>query len=141
MAEVQIDNHPPQPRKKGIYVGAPKCFILEEACQNINRSFKGFGCYLVGSAIERPDWRDIDVRFIMSDDEFRAEFPDAGPIEEGRWELDPKWILLTVAISERLSRQTGLPVDFQFQPQSHANARHKGMRNALGLIFSKDNME
>ena len=101
----------PQKRTKGVYVGAPACFALEAACQDINRAFSGFGCYLVGSALERPDWRDIDVRFIMSDEAFRAEFPSAGPIEHARWEFDPKWILLTVSISERLSKLTGLPVD------------------------------
>lgn len=127
----------PVPRKKATYVGAPACFALEEACQVINRAFDGFGCYLVGSALERPDWRDIDVRFIMRDEEFAALFPDAGPLNEHRWEFDPRWILLTVSISERLSKQTGLPVDFQFQPQTHANERHKGPRNALGLRFAK----
>lgn len=130
-----------KPRKKLVYVGAPACFVLEEACKAINDAFEGFGCYLVGSALERPNWRDIDVRFIMADDEFSAEFPHAGPVEHARWEFDPKWTLLTIAISERLSRQTGLPVDFQFQPQSHANAKHRGMRNALGLRFAKQEAE
>jgi hypothetical protein len=131
-------NEGPEPagRKKGVYVGAPACFALEMACQDINRAFGGFGCYLVGSALERPDWRDIDVRLIMADEAFRAEFPGAGPIAHGRWEFDPKWLLLTVAISERLSKLTGLPVDFQFQPQTHANDKHKKPRNALGLRFA-----
>ncbi|HEY4136505.1 MAG TPA: hypothetical protein VGO34_14970 [Alphaproteobacteria bacterium] len=126
---------PPAKRKKGIYVGAPACFALELACQDINRAFGGFGCYLVGSALERADWRDIDVRFIMTDAEFDKEFP--GTRERGIWEFDPKWLLMTVAISERLSKLTGLPVDFQFQPQTHANERHKGRRNALGMIIEK----
>lgn len=126
----------PQPkRKKGIYVGAPACFVLERECQFLSRAF-GNRCYLVGSAMERPDWRDIDVRLIMDDDDFLALFPGAGPVAENRWEFDARWIVLTTAISEQLSRQTGLPVDFQFQPRSHANERHKGMRNALGLIFA-----
>src|SRR6478609_9509604 len=76
-------------RAKGSHVGAPACFALEAACQDINRAFGGFGCYLVGSALERPDWRDIDVRFIMSDDEFTAEFPHT--LKSGTWEFDPKW--------------------------------------------------
>ncbi len=134
-------DEPPLKRIKGSYVGAPACFALTQACQDINRAFKGFGCYLVGSAMERPDWRDIDVRFIMSDEEFDAEFPGTRENGNGSWEFDPKWILLTVAISERLSKVTGLPVDFQFQPQTHANERHKGRRNALGLIFSSDPVE
>lgn len=125
-------------RQKGVYVGAPACFLLEKECQFLHQAFGGFGCYLVGSALERPDWRDVDVRFIMTDEEFETLFPDAGGVERCRWEFDARWILLTTAISAHLSRATGLPVDFQFQPQTHANARHKGPRNALGLIFAKE---
>jgi hypothetical protein len=125
----------PPKRKKSVYVGAPACFSLELACQPINRAFGGFGCYLVGSALERPDWRDIDVRYIMTDEEFAAEFP-AVNMAAHNWEFDPKWILLTTGISAYLSKASGLPVDFQFQPQTHANERHKGPRNALGLEFA-----
>lgn len=123
----------PKSRTKGIYVGAPACFALELACQHLNAAFGEFGCYVVGSALERPDWRDVDVRFIMEDAAFEAEFPGAGPISHNRWEFDPKWLVLTTSISKWLSDQTSLPIDFQFQPQSHANARHKGKRNAVGM--------
>ena len=122
-----------QPRKKAPYVGAPAIFALEQACQQINAAFDGFGCYLVGSALERPDWRDVDVRLIMADEEFDALFPDAGRT----WEFHPRWLLLTVAISGWLSKITGLPIDFQFQPQTHANKIHSGPRHALGLFVSK----
>lgn len=118
-------------RRKGIHVGAPACFALELACQHIAASFPGFGCYLVGSALERPDWRDVDVRFIMSDNDFAGLFPDAD-MNTGNWEFDSRWLLLTVSISAWLSEQSGLPIDFQFQPQTHANERHKGRRNSLG---------
>ncbi|HEV7658845.1 MAG TPA: hypothetical protein VGO55_03265 [Allosphingosinicella sp.] len=123
------------PRRKGIYVGAPACFALELACQQVVAAFGGFGCgglYLVGSALARPDWRDIDLRLILPDDEFAALFPNASD----HWEFDERWLLLTVSISERLSKLTGLPIDFQFQPQTHANERHTGARSALGLRFS-----
>jgi hypothetical protein len=122
-------------RKKSIYVGAPACFALEQCCQQINDAFGGFHCYLVGSALERPDWRDIDVRYIMSDEEFSKMFPDC--TAEGHWESDPRWLLLTVSISGWLRTVTGLPVDFQIQPQTHANERHKGMRSAVGLRIAK----
>lgn len=127
----------PPKRTKAVYVGAPACFHLELACQDLNRAFGGFGCYLVGSALQRPDWRDIDVRLIMSDAAFAAEFPGTFRDGHGTWEFDAKWLVMTTAISDWLSKRTGLPVDFQFQPQSHANARHKGQRSALGLRFSK----
>lgn len=120
-------------RKKQVYVGAPACFALEQACQQINDAFGDFGCYLVGSALQRPDWRDIDVRYIMPDDAFAQLFPTAGK----HWEHDPRWLLLTVSISNWLKIVTGLPVDFQIQPQTHANDKHKGLRSALGLRIAK----
>jgi len=118
---------------KGVYIGAPACFALEQACQHVRAAFGSFGIYQVGSSLERQDWRDVDLRYILPDDEFAGLFPDAGD----HWEQDPRWLLLTVAISDWLSKHSGLPVDFQFQPQTHANARHKGRRNAIGLRFAK----
>lgn len=120
-------------RQKGIYIGAPACFALDMAVRPVVQAFEALGCYVVGSALERPDWRDVDVRLMMTDDAFAREFPDA---HDGLWELDPRWLLLTVAISAHLSKLTGLPVDFQFQPQTHANTRHSGQRQAIGLTLS-----
>lgn len=127
----------PKRRVKGVYIGAPACFALELACQHLNEAFDDFGCYLVGSTLERSDWRDVDVRFIMRDDEFYKLFPDVRPDCPGTWEFDPRWLIMTTSISQWLSQQTGLPVDFQFQPQSHANKHHKGPRSALGIRTSK----
>ncbi len=77
----------------------------------------------------------MDVRLILSDDEFAALFPNAGYA----WECDPRWLVMTVAISERLTKVTGLPVDFQFQPQTHANARYKGCRRGvLGMRMARE---
>lgn len=128
----------PEPKcSKACHVGAPAIFALEQACQIVNDAFGHFGCYLVGSALERADWRDVDVRYILDDAEFAVLFPDAGD----HWENDPRWLLLTVCIAAWLSQQSGLPVDFQFQPQTHANARHQGRRNALGLRIAKPRSE
>jgi len=122
-----------EPRRKASYIGAPAVFALELACRQVCESFDSWGCYVVGSALERPDWRDVDVRMIMSDEQFAALFPDAGE----HWEHDARWLLLTVSISEHLSKVTGLPIDFQFQPQTHANERHKGNRNAVGMRITQ----
>ena len=121
--------------KKVSHIGAPAVFALELACRDICDAFDGYGCYVVGSSMERPDWRDVDVRFIMADEEFVKLFPGVSPmmLKNAAWEKDTRWLLLTVSISERLSKVTGLPIDFQFQPQTFANARHKGQRNAIGL--------
>ena len=119
---------------KASYIGAPACFALELACRTINEAFGDYRChcYVVGSALERADWRDIDVRYIMPDDQFATLFPHAGQ----HWEQDARWLLLAVSISEHLSKVTGLPVDFQFQPQTHANERHKGNRHPIGIRLS-----
>ena len=126
----------PPKRTKLNYIGAPKCFLLEMACKPINEAFGEFGCYLVGSALERPDWRDVDVRFIMEDPAFDALFP--GTLKNKTWEFDARWLLLTASISAHLAAATGLPIDFQFQPQTHSNERHKGTRYAIGLTFVKE---
>lgn len=127
------EQQPPK-RQKFCHVGAPAIFALDQACVHIIQAFNSYGCYLVGSALERPDWRDVDVRLIMDDKEFAALFPAV--VNEGAWEHDPRWLLLTVSISGWLSKATGLPIDFQFQPQTHANARHKGRRQPLGLRYA-----
>jgi hypothetical protein len=119
------------PRKKSNYVGAPAIFALEQACMQICDAFDGYGCYLVGSSLERPDWRDVDVRYIMADDLFDSMF---GP----HWEHDARWLLLTVSISGWLSKVTGLPIDFQFQPQTHANEKHGGRRDAIGIRIARE---
>ena len=105
------------------------------AVQTINEAFGGgsFGCYLVGSATKRPDWRDIDIVCIMQDEAFEVLFPDAGEY----WEHDARWLLMTIAISRWLSERCGHLVDFKFQKQSHANKYHRGPRHAIGLVFKK----
>ena len=128
------DEAPPSKRIKTNHIGAPACFRLELAMQCVEAAFGEFGAYQVGSSLDRPDWRDVDVRYILPDAAFAALFPDA----DEHWECDPRWLLLTVAISAWLKEQTGLPVDFQFQPQTHANARHKGKRNAVGMRIQSE---
>ena len=126
--------------QKAIYIGAPACFALELAVRQVCEAFGVYrgeqfsGCYVVGSALERPDWRDVDVRLILGDNRFAEIFPDAG----SQWEHDARWLLLTTTISQWLTSATGLPVDFQFQPMSHANARHKGPRNPIGFRMAKE---
>jgi hypothetical protein len=125
-------------RKKFCYVGVPAIFKLEQACQQLNQAWThldGFGCYLVGSCLERPDFRDVDVRMILEDAVFQREFPDVHSIDAGLWEHNPKWLIMVVAISEWLRAQTGLHVDFQFQPQSFANKHHNGARHAIGMRY------
>lgn len=130
------DEQPDKPAKAS-YVGAPAAFRLELACRHILSAYDddgSFGCYLVGSALDRPDWRDVDVVLILSDEAFRREFPKAS-LRGGAFELDSKWLLSAVSMSSWLSEQTGLPIDFKIQPQGWANERHKGGRDALGMTI------
>lgn len=112
------------------YVGAPAAFELNQACVLINQAFGDFGCYQVGSSLERRDYRDVDVRFIMADERFAEFFPAGGN------QLDPRWSLICSAISLWLSKHTGLPVDFQIQQQTAANAMfpRPARRQPLGIF-------
>src|SRR4051794_17555783 len=93
-----------RPRKSN-FIGAPAAFKLELACQQLTKAFAGgWGCYHVGSSRERKDWRDVDVRLVLDDKDFDKLFPDA---HEDRCEFDQRWLILTIAISEWLSKQTG----------------------------------
>lgn len=127
----------PKAWKRANYVPAPHFFALNHACTILNRALGGYGCYLVGSSLERRDYRDVDVRYILSDEEFdrlfRVEAKDADGGSAG-W-LNPLWSLMCTAISGWLRDQTGLPVDFQIQRQTQANAQHKGTRGALGIFL------
>lgn len=128
--------HPPK-RRKASYIGAPACFELELAMRHIMDAFgqdDAFGCYVVGSALDRPDRRDIDVVMIMSDEGFAKLFPDA---QGSSFEFDTRWLVMTVALSKWLSDLVGLPIDFKFQPQTLANQIHKGRRNAIGFRIAK----
>lgn len=129
------DAVPEPPKRKANHLGAPACFALELACQHLRQAFGGCGAYQVGSSLARADYRDVDVRLILEDEAFHRLFPDAH--DRGSWEFDPRWLVMTVAISTWLSRETGLPIDFQFQPQTHANEHHRGPRNPLGLRLSR----
>jgi len=127
------DNYEPteQPkRRKTSYVGVPAIFELQMAC---NVLVKAYDCsiYHVGSSLERPDWRDVDLVMILDDEQFEREFPNA-PLSGASWELDPKWLVLTVSLSQWLAEKSGVPVDFKFQPRTFANEHHNGRRNPIG---------
>lgn len=127
----------PEKRKKVSYIGVPAVFKLELACKHLNDAYGGFGCYVVGSALERPDWRDVDVVLILEDRAFLREFPGVQDCQTGTFEFDTKWLLHTVAISAWLKEQTGLPIDFKIQSQTFANERHPGTRHPHGLRYAK----
>lgn len=54
------------------YLTTAQNFALEAACAVLNDA--GCGAYLVGSCMERPNYRDVDLRCILDDDEFAKRF-------------------------------------------------------------------
>lgn len=96
---------------------------LNDACTRITEAF-GEGPYLVGSSMLGQDFRDVDVRSILPDEQFDELFG-------GR---EFFWSLFCIAVSEYLRALTGLPIDYQVQRLSVANEKHSGKgRNQMGM--------
>lgn len=91
----------------------------------ILRDYFGHVAYHVGSSLESKDWRDVDVRVILPDDEFEEMFGRVKNVSNKRLAA------ITLAFSALGKEMTGLPIDFQIQPRSYANNFFKGPRSAL----------
>jgi hypothetical protein len=99
-------------------------FLLDQACQPLREAFPDYGPYLVGTATERGPFRDVDVRLIMEDPEYDKLAAAVG--------MPAIWFL-GLSIGQYLASLTGLPIDFQVQRATEANAIHGDkMRNPLG---------
>lgn len=105
-------------------VGMPACILLDEFGGHIRNVFDATP-YLVGSSLEGKRWRDVDVRLILADEAFDAWGFGAPSFQSARR------ISLELAFSVLAMQMTGLPVDFQIQQRSDANARFPGRRSAL----------
>lgn len=99
----------------------------------IIRDYFGHVPYHVGSSLKTKDWRDVDVRLILPDDEFAALFGTPQSAE-----INPKLAAITLAFSALGSQMTGLPIDFQIQPQTWANEKYPHTRSALIEIRPQD---
>jgi len=90
--------------------------------------FDAFGhvAYHVGSSLSSKQWRDVDVRLILPDDEFKDLFGDNQNAETNK-----KLAAVTLAFSVLGKHMTGLPIDFQVQTVTHANKAYPGPRSAL----------
>lgn len=76
--------------------------------------------YQVGSSLDRPDYRDVDVRLILPD----ADFAKLGKRVKV-WRLNH-------VVSMWGCTSTGLLIDFQIQSMTEANGEYGGRpRNAL----------
>lgn len=108
-------------RRPNGYITRPQFWALDEACKPLRATFPDYGPYLVGSVMERPTFRDVDVRLILSDEHYDRL-------------SDNEWGLLGFVTSRHLAAVTGLPIDFQFQRQTDGNAAYGDKwRTPLGM--------
>jgi len=111
-----------------IGTGMPASLWLDEFGLLVYHVF-GTHPYLVGSALEGKQWRDVDVRVILEDsiwEKMKLGKPD---------ERNPKWVALCLAFATLGQKMTDLPIDFQIQQQSYANEHNKDKpRSALGIM-------
>lgn len=105
------------------FLTVTQTFNLDTACEVIDKAF-GHAPYHVGSSLERADFHDVDLRMILDDEEFDRMFSNNLALK-----------FLNTAVSEWIAARTGLPIDFQFQRQTEANEKYKGVRNARGIRF------
>lgn len=121
-------------KNRSNWVPAPHYFELNQACHILAEAF-GYNFYLVGSSIQRRDYRDVDVRCILPDERYAELFGDLHNAA-----VSARLSVMNAAFSLWLSKQSGLPIDFQFQQQTHANAANpKGEvpgRHPLGIFIT-----
>ena len=102
------------------WLSVPEMYRLNTAARTVREAVDGIGLMLVGSSLERQDYRDVDLRYILHDHDFAARFPN------------PAWLrLANAALSDWLAKATGLDIDFQFQSMTEAN-EYPGRRHPVG---------
>ncbi len=90
--------------------------------------------YLVGSANAKADYRDVDIRLILPNDEFDALFGRRDGEKAADTAGQRVWAFLCYSTTAWLRAETGLPIDFQVQRQTEANKKYGGeFRNPLGV--------
>lgn len=133
------------------YLSPPDFHRLNWACRPIRHAFRT-PPYLVGSALTRLDFRDIDIRLILDDAVVARMFGvrPARPmnnavdvlVEEATRHLDAYdpdpgdvRLLLNIALSDLIAKAANAPapIDFQIQSMTEANVPEHGMRNPLGI--------
>jgi hypothetical protein len=113
-------------------VGMPAGIWLQKF-GTIVRDYFGHVAYHVGSSLDRKDWRDVDVRLILPDDEFTARFGIHQSSTANR-----TLSAVTLAFAALGKQMTDLPIDFQIQPQTWANKHYPFRRSALIELIPPD---
>jgi hypothetical protein len=116
-------------KKINLGVGMPATLMLHEFGSQVWNAF-GTPPYLVGSALFTKQWRDIDVRLLLADEEYEK----LGLGNPNHTHENGKWVSLVMAYSALGKAMTGLPIDFQIQQQTWANKTYPEQRSALGVV-------
>lgn len=112
-------------------VGQPQGMLLNEFGDFISKSFGTLSVYHVGSSMgdNKKDWRDVDIRLMLTDDEWSSLFGDLHPIDCHR---SQKWRSFCIVFSHYGKHLTGLPIDFQIQRIKEANDEFDSPRSHVG---------
>jgi hypothetical protein len=96
-------------------VGSPNCLLLDHWGALLYHVYDEMP-YLVGSAAISTTYRDVDVRVILDDEKFDAEF--GTELRRGGGH-SKKWSAVMAALSLWGQKVTGMPIDFQVQRRSN----------------------
>lgn len=124
-------------------VGMPFSILLHTFGEHVYRAF-GHMAYWVGSSLgpEKTAWRDVDVRLLLPDDVYESMGFGAVKDYPHNTHTNARWVSTVLAWSCFGKHITGLPIDFQIQPLSWANAKEPGSRGALfDLARAHDNSD
>lgn len=117
-------------------VGMPASLWLNEFGSLVYHAF-GEHPYHVGSSVEEKVWRDVDVRLMLADEVYAA----MGLGDPAHPHSNARWVAFCVAFSALGKQMTGLPIDFQIQTVTEANAKFKPSqgcrRSCLGIVGPK----
>jgi hypothetical protein len=91
-------------KPRSCWLGVSELYRLDSACARLQALYP-FQVYLVGSVLERRNYRDVDIRLLITDKKWSRH-------------LSREWLFFNAAISDQLAAATGLPIDFQFQSRT-----------------------
>ncbi len=113
------------------YLTVNQYFDLDHACKILSQTFH-YNVYLVGSVLTKPNFRDVDLRCMLEDEDYDKLF--MSPYKD--LNCDHMRQVMNISISAWLKSVTGLPIDFQFQKTSEANKEYpKQKRSCVGLVI------
>ena len=114
---------------RAMYISVEELWRLSNAVRPVEEAL-GNTVWIVGSVLTKENYRDVDLRVILDDDEYNRLFmPNYKDVDGTVVGLTDQFrMLIQTAISAMLRQTTNLPIDFQIQSQTEAN-QYRGKRN------------